>query len=46
MIANAVAAENLANFPGFAPVRESHVRELLRIDGDDDRASVWQTGNR
>ena len=43
MIANAVAAENLANLPGFAPVRESHVRELLRIDDDQERASVWQS---
>jgi protein gp37 len=24
------------------PSRESHVRELLKIDGDEDRAAVWQ----
>lgn len=40
------AAEAVAKIPtivGVLPARESHVRELLRIDGDDDRAAVWQT---
>jgi protein gp37 len=43
VISNAIAAENLAKIPGFAPARESHVRELLKIEDDGDRAKVWQS---
>jgi hypothetical protein len=32
VILNAVTAKNLAKIPGFAPSRESHVRELLKIE--------------
>jgi len=43
MIESAEASEKLLNSGVFVPARESHVRELLRIDNDGDRAAVWQT---
>jgi protein gp37 len=44
LIANARVAEKLVNLPTFqqAPSRESHVRELLKLETDDQRAEVWQ----
>ena len=42
MIESAEAAENMRISAGFAPARESHVRELLRIDSDGDRMAVWR----
>lgn len=32
--------QNMKNFSGFAPAKESHVRALMRLEKDDDRASV------
>jgi protein gp37 len=40
-----LAADAVLKMPtnvGILPSKESHVRELLRIDGDGDRAAVWQ----
>jgi protein gp37 len=34
--------QNQKNFCGFVPSRESHVRELLKLETDDQRAEVWQ----
>lgn len=42
MMESAEAAENLRNSAGFLPSRESHVRELLKIEDDNERAAVWQ----
>ena len=36
------AAEKLRNCAPFLPARESHVRELLKVEDDADRARVWQ----
>ncbi len=49
LIIAADAAMKLTTIVVSLPSRESHVRELLRIDDDEDRAEVWQrivaTGN-
>jgi hypothetical protein len=40
------AADTVAKIPelsGVLPAQESHVRELLKIEGDGDRATVWQS---
>lgn len=45
MIQSAEAVEGLKMFgiPNVLPSRESHVRELLKIVDDSDRAKVWQS---
>lgn len=43
IIANADAASKIGEISPVLPSRESYVRELLRIEGDDHRATVWQT---
>ena len=43
MIQSACAAEKVAQLCGVLPARESHVRELLKVESDEDRASVWMT---
>ena len=35
-----------AELRAFLPARESHVRALLALDKDDERAEVWQRGGR
>jgi len=42
LVAAAEAVEKMATNVAVLPSKESHVRELLRIDGDGDRAAVWQ----
>lgn len=42
LIDAAGVAENLNNCSPFLPSRESHVRPLLALDNDADRAQVWQ----
>jgi protein gp37 len=42
LIKNAEIAQKLENLPGFVPTRESHVRELLKLDDDGHRAEVWK----
>jgi protein gp37 len=42
IIAAADAAEKLNQLVHVLPTRESHVRELLKIEDDGDRAAVWQ----
>lgn len=34
--------ENRNNCSGFVPARESHVRELLKLETDEHRAEVWE----
>lgn len=41
--AEAVEAMKVFGIPNILPSRESHVRELLRIDNDAARAEVWRT---
>lgn len=41
--ADAVDGMNPHNCADLIPARESHVRELLRIESDTDRAVVWQS---
>lgn len=36
------AAQKMATIVGILPTRESHVRPLLRIEDDGERAAVWQ----
>lgn len=43
MIDAADACLKMSTIVDILPRMESHVRELLRIDGDGDRAAVWQT---
>jgi len=43
IITNADAASKIGEISPVLPSRESYVRELLRIEGDDHRAAVWQT---
>jgi hypothetical protein len=38
----AAAAEKLRQLSDSVPARESHIRPLLRLDSDDDRAKVWR----
>jgi hypothetical protein len=42
LVETADAASKLENFCRFLPARESHVRALLALDKDDERAEVWQ----
>jgi len=42
MIQSACVAQKVAQLCGISPARESHVRELLKIEDDGDRAAVWQ----
>lgn len=42
LIDAAVAAENLNNCSPFLPTRESHVRPLLRLENEQERAAAWQ----
>ena len=42
LVAAAEAVQKLATLVAVLPSTERHVRELLRIDGDGDRAAVWQ----
>jgi|GEM_PF-915080 len=43
LIESATACEKLRNSAGFVlPSRESHVRELLKLESDDHRAEVWK----
>lgn len=41
-IESATVAENVLNKIHLSPSSESHVRELLKLETDDDRATVWQ----
>ncbi len=43
MIESAEAAEKIGTIVPVLPSRESHVRELLKIEDDGDRATVWQS---
>lgn len=43
LIQHADAAAKLSEKSDVSPARESHVRELLKIESDEDRAAVWQT---
>ncbi len=43
IIANAEAANKIGDFSPVLPARESYVRELLKVESDEDRASVWMT---
>jgi len=42
VIRAAEATEKLEAIVSILPSRESHVRELLKVDGDEARAEVWQ----
>lgn len=42
MIRAATAVEQLPTIVGFLPSREAHVRPLLALESDAERASVWQ----
>lgn len=42
LIDAAEAVEKLNNCSTFLPSRESHVRALLALESDDDRAKVWE----
>jgi hypothetical protein len=46
LITAADAAHKLNQLVHFLPTRESHVRALLALDKDDERAEVWQRGGR
>ena len=49
-------AEHLMKAAGFAekanysslpvPVRETHIRPLLKLDNDDDRLAIWRGGQK
>jgi protein gp37 len=43
MIEAADACSKMCTLVHILPARERYVRELLRIEGDDSRATVWQT---
>jgi protein gp37 len=43
IVRSAEAAEKLETIVSILPARESHVRELLKIENDGDRAKVWQS---
>jgi protein gp37 len=43
IVRSAEAAEKLETIVSILPARESHVRELLKIEDDEDRAKVWQS---
>jgi hypothetical protein len=43
LVAAAEAVSKMATNVAVLPAKESHVRELLRIDDDQERASVWQS---
>ena len=42
LVAAAEAVLKIATIVAVLPLRESHVRELLRLESDAERASVWQ----
>lgn len=42
IVRSAEAVLKMEAMVSILPSRERHVRELLRIDGDGDRAAVWQ----
>lgn len=42
IVRSAEAVLKMETMVSILPSRERHVRELLRIDGDGDRAAVWQ----
>jgi len=42
LIDAAGAAQNLNNCSSFLPARESHVRPLLKLTSDSERAAAWQ----
>jgi hypothetical protein len=42
LIVAAEAASKLHQLVDFVPSKESHVRALLALDKDDERAEVWQ----
>jgi len=41
LIESAEAAEKMRNSAAFLPSRESHIRPLLKLESDQERASVW-----
>jgi protein gp37 len=41
LVAAAEAVDKMATIVTVLPARESHVRELLKIEDDGDRAAVW-----
>jgi protein gp37 len=43
LVAAAEAVDKMATIVAILPARESHVRELLKIEDDGDRAKVWQS---
>jgi hypothetical protein len=43
LIESADAAEKLRQLSEILPSKESHVRELLKLEQDDERATVWQS---
>jgi protein gp37 len=45
LIQSAQASEKLHQLVEFLPSRESHVRELLKLETDEQRAEVWQRAN-
>lgn len=42
LIYAAEAAQKLSNCTSFVPAKESHVRPLLALESDAERAAVWQ----
>ena len=42
LIDAAAVAENLNNCSRFLPARESHVRPLLKLENEHERAAAWQ----
>jgi protein gp37 len=42
LIESANEADKLNKFVQFLPSRESHVRELLKLENDEQRAEVWE----
>ena len=42
MIQSAEVAEKMFGIANILPAKESHVRELLRLETDAERAAVWQ----
>jgi protein gp37 len=42
LIRHAIAAEKMTEISAILPSRESHVRELLKLETDEQRAEVWQ----
>lgn len=43
LVAAAETVEKMATNVAVLPARESHVRPLLRLDDEHERASVWQS---